>query len=201
MHSASDLRSSQIWEIAKRRIKRVLVGHQQEVYSLDFSRDGRLIISGSVDNTIRIWGLDGGCHRVLTISDNDNSQHSSVTSVTISPDATLVAAGNLDTIVRIWDVATGTLLKRLRGHEDGIYSVAFTSDGKGLVSGSLDKSVKYWDVTVLAAGSAESKLENAIPTPALLGSNSGDRSEVSCTMDFVGHKVGMSDFRNDLMFI
>ena len=177
-------------------------GHQQEVYSLDFSRDGRLIISGSVDNTIRIWDLYDGFRKVLTISDNDNSQDSGVTSVTISPDATLVAAGNLDTIVRIWDVATGTLLKRLQGHEDGIYSVAFTSDGKGLISGSLDKSVKYWDVSVLAAGSAESKLENAIPTPTLSGlSSSSDRSVVPCTMDFVGHKVGMNDIRNDLVFI
>ena len=120
--------------------------------------------------------------------------------VTISPDATLVAAGNLDAIVRIWDIATGALLERLQGHKDGIYSVAFISDGKGLVSGSLDKSVKYWDVSALAAGSAESKLENATPTDTSSGpSSSSERPEVPCTMDFVGHKVGMNDFRNDLM--
>ena len=122
--------------------------------------------------------------------------------MTFSPDATLVAAGSLDTIVRIWDVASGTLLKRLQGHKDGIYSVAFTSDGKGLVSGSLDKSVKFWDVSVLAAGSAESKLESVTTTPTLSGpSSSGDTLVVPCTMDFVGHKVGMNDFRNNLMFI
>ena len=122
--------------------------------------------------------------------------------MTISPDATLVAAGSLDTIVRIWDVKSGTLLQRLQGHKDSIYSVAFTSDGKGLVSGSLDKSVKYWDVSVLAAGSAKSKPENATPTPTLSGpSSTSDRSVVPCMMDFVGHKVGMNDFRNDLMLI
>ena len=122
--------------------------------------------------------------------------------MTISPNAALVAAGNLDAIVRIWDVATGALLEQLQGHKDSIYSVAFTFDGRGLVSGSLDKSVKYWDVSVLAAGSAKSKPKDATPTPTLSGpSSSSDKSVVSCTMDFVGHKVGMNDVRNDLMLI
>lgn len=180
-----------IWDIAKRRIRHISDGHQQEIYSLDFSRDGRLIISGSGDNTVRIWDLYDKSHKVITISDNVNYKNSGVTSVTISPDATLVAAGSLDTIVRIWDVASGTLLERLQGHIDSIYSVAFTSDGNGLVSGSLDKSVKYWDVSPLAAGSANNKPEGAISTPALSGPSSSslsDRSVVPCTMDFVGHK-------------
>ena len=197
-----DLRSLQIWDIAKQRIQQVFDGHQLEVYSLDFSRDGRLLISGSGDNTIRIWDLYDKFHKVLTINDNDGSKKRGVTSVTISPDATLVAAGNLDTIARIWDVATGTLLERLQGHKDTVCSVAFTSDGKGLVSGSLDKSVKYWDVSVLAAGGAESKPENATHTHTLSGpSSSSERPVVPCKMDFVGHKVGMNDLRNELMLI
>ena len=133
---------------------------------------------------------------MLTI--NNGFYDSGVASVTISPDATLVAAGSLDSMVRIWDVASGTLLERLQGHKDSVYSVVFTSDGKGLVSGSLDNSVKYWDVSVLAAGSAKSKPENATPTPTLSGpSISSDRSVAPCTMNLLGHKVGMNDLRND----
>ena len=188
----ADLRPLQIWDIAKGRIQQVFDGDLQGVYSLDFSRDGRLIISGSGDNTLRIWDLYDKFHRVLNIGDNDHCQRSGVSSVTISPDATLVAAGSLDTSVRIWDVASGTLLERLQGHKDGICSVAFTSDGKGLVSGSLDNSVKYWDISVLAAGRAESKPENGVLTPTLSGPS--NRSVVPCTMNFVGHKVGMIDF-------
>ena len=194
----ADLLPLQIWDIAKGRLQQVFDGHQQEIYSLDFSRDGRLLISGSGDRTIRIWDMHDGTCKVLNISDSDGSEDSGVTSVTISPDAALIAAGSLDSIVRIWDVATGALLARLQGHKDSVYCPAFTSDGKGLVSGSLDNSLKYWDVSVLAAGSAKSKPENATPTPPLSGSSSSsDRSVVPCTMDFLGHKVGMNDLRND----
>ena len=193
-----DLRPLQIWDIAKGTIRNIFDGHQQEICSLDFSRDGRLIISGSADNTIRIWDMHNGTSKVLNISDSDGFEFSHIMSVTISPDAALVAAGNLDDIVRIWDVATGALLERLQGHKDSIHSVAFTSDGRGLVSGSLDKSVKYWDVSVLAAGSDKGKPENATPTPPLSGpSGSSDRSVVPCTIDFLGHNVGMNDLRND----
>ena len=196
-----DLRPLQIWDIAKGRFQHVFDGHQQEVYSLDFSRDGRLIISGSGDHTIRIWDLYDRSSKVLTLSYNEDPRQFGVTSVTISPDGILVAAG-FGSIVHIWDVASGTLLERLQSHTDTIQSVVFTFDGKGLVSGSLDKSVKYWDISVLAAGSAKNKPENATPTPILSGAaSSSDSSVVPCTMDFVGHKVGMSDFRNDLMLI
>jgi glucose repression regulatory protein TUP1 len=57
-----------------------------------------------------------------------------------------VATGHVENIVQIWDVATGSLVDRLRGHTDSVYSVTFTPDSKGLVSGALDQKVKYWEL-------------------------------------------------------
>lgn len=55
----------QIWDIAKKRIRNIFDGHQQEIYSLDFSRDGRLIVSGSGDKTARIWDMtDGSTNKI-----------------------------------------------------------------------------------------------------------------------------------------
>ena len=56
--------SFQIWEIKSRRIRSTFEGHTQEIYSLDFSRDGMLIVSGSGDRTARIWNLSDGGHRL-----------------------------------------------------------------------------------------------------------------------------------------
>lgn len=175
-------------------------GHQQEIYSLDFSLDGRLIVSGSGDKTARIWDMHDGTSKVLTINDPDSLNNDAggcfflfsssvypstplltvstflgVTSVAISPNGQLVAAGSLDTVVRIWDVATAQLVERLRGHRDSVYSVAFTPDGKGLVSGSLDKTLKYWDVSGLIgnAGSGSGKNKRASSGAGSQGSSSG----------------------------
>lgn len=178
------IRLPQIWDIQKKRIRTVYDGHQQEIYSLDFSLDGRLIVSGSGDKTARIWDMSDGSCSVLTISDPDSlNNDAGVTSVAISPNGTLVAAGSLDTVVRIWDVATGQLVERLRGHRDSVYSVAFTPDGKGLVSGSLDKTLKYWDVSGLLAGKGRGA--NGASGAVVKRDEKGSQ----CTMNFTGHKV------------
>ena len=192
----------QIWDIAKKRIRTVFDGHQQEIYSLDFSADGRLIVSGSGDKTARIWDMVDGTSKVLTINDPDSlNNDAGVTSVAISPNGQLVAAGSLDTVVRIWDVATAQLVERLRGHRDSVYSVAFTPDGKGLVSGSLDKTLKYWDVSGLMSGGVKGRKEGQVAAAAAQGgvvvANGGSGSGVrkdgdkgsQCTMNFTGHKV------------
>ncbi|KAI8642050.1 WD40-repeat-containing domain protein [Parasitella parasitica] len=162
-----------IWDIQKKRIRNILVGHQQDIYSLDFSRDGRMIASGSGDCTARIWSMtDGKCLHVLRITDHDQKDPG-VTSVAFSPDGRVIAAASLDKMVRIWDTQSGVLFERLEGHKDSVYSVAFMPDGKMLVSGSLDKTLKLWQ----------------------LGTNEGrglgmdrDRSKGPCKMTFTGHK-------------
>lgn len=170
---------TKIWDIKRKKIRNVFQGHQQEIYSLDFSLDGRLIVSGSGDKTARVWAMDSGSCTVLSITDSPmpssaaSEADAGVTSVAISPLGTLVAAGSLDTIVRIWDVRSGECIARLKGHGDSVYSVAFTSDGTGLVSGSLDRTLKWWDVS---------------------GIERVGQDSARCLMDFRGHKVHHLNF-------
>ncbi|KDQ58592.1 hypothetical protein JAAARDRAFT_34415 [Jaapia argillacea MUCL 33604] len=183
-----------IWDIEKRKIRNIFDGHQQEIYSLDFSQDGRLIVSGSADRTARIWDMVDGTSKILSIDDgesdgsggpnsvanpNATATDAGVTSVVISPNGQLVAAGSLDAIVRIWDVNTGQLLKRLRGHQDSVYSVKFMPDGNELVSGSLDKTLRYWDVGGIGSGGASG-------SGSLVKNGKGDKGGL-CTMSFTGH--------------
>jgi glucose repression regulatory protein TUP1 len=136
-----------------------LQGHEQNVYSLEFSRQHEeILVSGSGDQTVRIWNwTHGRALHVLRTNDLDDHRQkdTGMTSVALSPDGSLVAAGSLDKVVRIWDVATGRLVDRLEGHKDSAYSVAFTPDGKTLVSGSLDKTVRLWP---LGGGKASSQV-------------------------------------------
>jgi WD40 repeat protein len=58
----------QIWDIATKHILCIFEGHEGPVISLDFSPDGRLIISGSYDNTVRIWDTESKQHETLSIT-------------------------------------------------------------------------------------------------------------------------------------
>lgn len=139
----------QVWDIQSRTIRTSFQGHEQDIYSLDFSRDGRTIASGSGDRTVRLWDIEAQAN-ILTLSIEDG-----VTTVAISPDCQLVAAGSLDKSVRVWNIATGHLVERLEGpdgHKDSVYSVAFSPSGKDLVSGSLDRTIKMWELSASRPG-------------------------------------------------
>jgi glucose repression regulatory protein TUP1 len=68
------------------------MGHEQDIYSLDFSRDGRLIASGSGDRTARVWEVESGKCLLTLGSEDSGPKDAGITSVAISPDGQLIAA-------------------------------------------------------------------------------------------------------------
>ncbi|KAG6117797.1 hypothetical protein E4U14_007474 [Claviceps sp. LM454 group G7] len=134
-----------VWDIATKTIRHTLSGHEQEIYCVDFARDGKLIASACGDKTVRIWDAEKGSH-TLTVAVKDK-----VICIAISPDSQYVAAGCLDHNVYVWDIHSGALIEELGGsfggHGDAVFSLAFSPDGKNLISGSLDRTVKMWEVS------------------------------------------------------
>ncbi|KAJ1532492.1 hypothetical protein HK405_001011, partial [Cladochytrium tenue] len=131
-----------------------LVGHTDEIYSLDWAQDGRTVVSGSGDQSCRVWDVESGQCLMVLVNDKvvfddaaGSPQETGVTSVALSPlDGKCLATGSLDNCVRVWDLRTGSLLERFDGHREPVYSVAFSHDGRAIVSGSLDHTVKIWDL-------------------------------------------------------
>ena len=127
-----------------------VIDHDSNVSSVAFSPDGKQIVSGLWDNTVRVWDAVTG----KAVGEPFRGHVGQVTSVAFSPDGKQIVSGSRDTTVRVWDAVTGEAVgEPFRGHEDYVTSVAFSPDGKQIVSGSWDKTIRIWDaVTGEAVG-------------------------------------------------
>ena len=121
-----------LWDAATGKLIRELEGHTDSVHSIDVSPDGRMLASGSGDNSVRLWPLAAGAQpRVL-----GQHQHA-VRSVAFSPDGRTLASASDDQTVMIWDVETGRPLHApLTGWRQAVNSVVFSPDGAQLATGS-----------------------------------------------------------------
>ena len=114
-------------------------GHTDLVNSLSYSPDGRKLVSGSKDGTVRLLDLESGSSCVL------GDGLGSVTSVSYSSDGRQVACGSSKGIVKIWDLKSGNS-SILDDYSDGVTSVLFSPDSNRIASGSYDGKVKIRDI-------------------------------------------------------
>jgi WD40 repeat protein len=99
--------------------------------------DGR-IVSGSIDNTLRVWDPVSGA-TLHTFEGHAGW----VGSVAVLPDGRLVS-GSEDKSLRLWDPDSGECFRVLEGHTDSISGVAGLPNGR-VVSGSKDNTLRAWD--------------------------------------------------------
>jgi WD40 repeat protein len=110
------------------------------VLSVAWSPDGKILASGSDDQTVKL--PDGAVGKPLASLQGYTGD---VYSVAWSPDGKTLATGSDDQTVKLWEAATGKLLSSLQGHTGAVYSVAWSPDGTTLATGSDDRTVKLWD--------------------------------------------------------
>jgi RNA polymerase sigma factor (sigma-70 family) len=121
---------------------RTLAGHTGAVTSVAISPDGKNALSGSDDNTLKLWNLKSGTELRTFIGHTR-----AVTSVAFSPDRKTALSGSADRTLKLWDLANGQAIRTLTGHTEGVNAVAFSPDGRTALSGSDDKTLKAWDIS------------------------------------------------------
>ncbi len=124
-----------------RQSRAVSLGHTGWIRSVALSNDGRQALSGSDDNTLRLWDLDtGNCVKIL------QGHTDEVNCVVLSNDGTLALSGSDDNTLRLWDLDSGNCIKTLQGHTGMVWSVDLSNDGSLALSGSADKTLRVWDL-------------------------------------------------------
>jgi len=116
-----------------------MTGHQKVVNHVCFSPDGRYIISGSFDKSIRLW--DGRSGKYMATF---RGHVGSIYQLSWSMDSRMFVSCSADSTVKLWDVATRKLKEDLPGHCDEVYALMWSSDGARVASGSKDRTLRIW---------------------------------------------------------
>ena len=115
-----------------------LIGHS--VLTIVVSPDGRRLLTGGFDKTLRLWDADTG--KELRVFEGHTD---AILAVALSPDGKRVLSASGD-LVRLWDAETGKELRQMtHGPGNGAASVAFGPEGQAL-SGDRAGRMHLWDL-------------------------------------------------------
>lgn len=128
-----------IWDLAT--LKNRVIETANGIFSIAYSPDGRLLVTGSNSNGINIWEASTG----KKIKNFLKAKDQYYTHVKFTPDGKYILANHDKTVVMV-ELATGKVVRTFSGPEDFINSLDISRDGKFLVTGSSDKSIIIFDV-------------------------------------------------------
>ena len=115
--------------------------HRGPVTTLDFSRDGKLMATGSTDLLVKIWNLADGKQTAEI-----GGFKKAISEVAFSPDGKLLAVATSDGKVGIWSSNEWNLVSSIPAQEDGQAIVKFSPDGKSLATVGAHGGVSIWKV-------------------------------------------------------
>ncbi len=118
----------------------VFDGHESAVQAIAFSRQRRLLASGSADRTVKLWNLE-----TLDLERTYRGHPDFVTALAFSPDGKTLASASLDGSIRLWSTASNRMQRKLTGHKGRVGSLAFSPAGDALASAGDDGTVRIWD--------------------------------------------------------
>ncbi len=127
----------QVWDLPNRRESFRLKGHREAVHDVDFSPDGRLLVSVSAVGSVKVWsGLAG-----REILDSGIAW-----GMSLSSDGRRLAHAYLPDWVAVRDTQSGRLVTRLRRVHRQVLALTFRPDGKELATGDVFGQTALWEV-------------------------------------------------------
>lgn len=119
-----------------------LTGHREPVYAVGYSPDGKYLVSGSFDKTVRIWDRQSG-ETIQTMNDAQNL----ILSVAVSPDGNQLASGGLDKTVFVYDMPSRDPVAEWRDFAGSVTSFDLSTDATRMLTGDRGGNSKLWDTT------------------------------------------------------
>jgi len=124
---------------------KTLKGHTNSVLCLGVLPDGKTIMSGSSDNSIKLWNSESGI-ALRTMFAHMNE----VECLVAAQQRPYIISGSGDKTIKVWNYNTkkssSPCLRTLEGHTGFVWSLALLHDDSTLVSGSQDNVIRVWNI-------------------------------------------------------
>ncbi len=131
------------WAMPEGRMYATREAHDDDIWAMVTSPDGRLLATGSYDRTVRIWRTING-ELVRTLADNYEAH-----ALAFSPDSELLAAAGRKRrgmSPKLWRVSDGELIQTFEAQSDPAYDIAFSPDGQMLAAARQSGDVTLWRI-------------------------------------------------------
>ena len=136
-----------------------LRGHTDLVCALAITPDGRTLVSGSYDRTIRRWNLATGAEIGKPLTGHTDW----IRALAITPDGRTLVSGSDDRTIRQWNTATGAEIgKPLTGHTNWVCALAITPDGTRCIASCAPSEATGLSVPLRTTGPANAPLSFAL---------------------------------------
>jgi WD40 repeat protein len=145
--TASRDKTAKIWDIAAKESLVTFPDHQQPVYGVALSGDGRSGISVGEDNNLRFWQATDQAKNIGKQVKVGSGGHSKgVFKLVVQGEGKdqLAATCSADGTVKLWSLGAGSATKTLSGLTDWVYAVAISPDGKLVAAGAWNGEVRVW---------------------------------------------------------
>jgi WD40 repeat protein len=127
-----------LWNVDTRTIARQFIdAHSDTVFGIDFSRDGKYLVSGAADKFVRQFDVETG---KLIRSFEGHTHH--VLDVSWKGDSSRIVSAGADNAIKVWNVETGEQHRTIQNYTKQVTSIQYIGASDNLISGSGDKTVK-----------------------------------------------------------
>jgi Prp8 binding protein len=133
-----------IYDLRKKQVEGTLIGHTDTVTGLSVSNDGNLLLSNSMDSTIRCWNIKPyhvGNRLTKIFQGATHNFERNLLRVAWSPDDKYISAGSADRYVYIWNFETGRVERKLGGHNGSVNETSFNKLSNVIASCSSDQTI------------------------------------------------------------